>query len=169
MTSPQAKPRARQEASVGVAQWAVLRETGSILSYGLGSCVAVVLYDASTRTAGLAHILLPNDTYSRDRSRPAKFADTAVPHLVAEMRRAGAVGRLTARLVGGASMFGTLLSTTGINMGQRNIAAARTALGAAGVVITGEDVGGDFGRSVHVDVEDGTVTVTCVYRGTREL
>ena len=154
---------------MGVAQWAVLRDSGSILSHGLGSCVAVVLYDASTRTAGLAHVLLPNDTYSRDRSRPAKFADTAVPHLIGEMRRAGAGGRLTARLVGGASMFGSLLTTTGVNMGQRNVASVRTALGAAGIIITGEDVGGDFGRSVHVDVEDGTVTVTCMARGTREL
>jgi chemotaxis protein CheD len=169
MTPPAAQSRKRKETSVGVAQWAIMRGDGTLLTHGLGSCVAVVLYDAATRTAGLAHVLLPNDTYSRDRERPAKFADTAVPLLVDEMRRAGANGRLTARIVGGASMFGALLNTSGINMGARNVAAARSALGRAGIVITGEDVGGDFGRTVHVDVGDGVVTVTCVYRGTREL
>ncbi|MGQ0640338.1 MAG: chemotaxis protein CheD [Gemmatimonadaceae bacterium] len=159
----------RQETSVGVAQCAVLRGSGMLHSHGLGSCVAVVLYDRETRTAGLAHILLPNDTYSRDRSRPAKFANTAVPHLIAEMHRAGAGQRLTARLVGGAAMFGALLSNSGINMGARNIAAVRSALGRAGIVITGEDVGGDVGRTVYMDVADGSVTVICINRGTREL
>lgn len=139
------------------------------MTHGLGSCVAIVLYDATTRVAGLAHILLPNESYSRERSRPAKFADAAVPYLIAEMRRAGAGSRLTARLVGGASMFGTLLTTGGVNMGDRNVASARIALGRAGVVITGEDVGGDFGRSVSVAVADGSVTVTSMLRGPREL
>jgi len=169
MTRVPAQSHPRHETAVGVAQYAVVRGSGTLLSRGLGSCVAVVLYDAETRTAGLAHILLPNDTYSRDRSRPAKFANTAIPNLIAEMRRAGAGKRLTAKLVGGAAMFSTLLSKSGINMGQRNVAAARTALGSAGILITGEDVGGEVGRTVHVDVADGVVTVTCVNRGTREL
>lgn len=169
MTSLPAQSRARQEVSVGVAQWAVLCRSGTLHSHGLGSCVAVVLYDAETRTAGLAHVLLPNDTYSRDRSRPAKFANTAVPHLVAEMQRAGAGKRLTARLVGGSAMFGALLKNSGINMGARNVAAARSALGRVGIVITGEDVGGEVGRTIYVDVADGTVTVSCINRGTREL
>ncbi|MGH7712529.1 MAG: chemotaxis protein CheD [Gemmatimonadaceae bacterium] len=152
-----------------MAQLAALRGSGALVSHGLGSCVAIVLYDTTTRTAGLAHVLLPNESYSRDRSRPAKFADAAVPHLIEEMRRVGAQGRLTARLVGGASMFGALLATGGINMGSRNVAAARAALARAGIGIIGEDVGGEFGRNVTVAVADGTVTVTCMHRGTREL
>lgn len=155
--------------SVGVAQWAVLRQHGSLWSHGLGSCVAIVLYDASTQTAGLAHILLPNESYSRDRSRASKFADAAVPHLVTEMRRAGARGTLTAKLVGGASMFGSLLTTTGVNMGSRNIASARDALRRAGIIIVAEDVGGDFGRTVAVSVADGTVTVRSMEKGTHEI
>ena len=161
--------RTSPEISVGVAQWAVLRQHGSLWSHGLGSCVAIVLYDASTQTAGLAHILLPNENYSRDRSRASKFADAAVPHLVAEMRRAGARGTLTAKLVGGASMFGSLLTTTGVNMGSRNIASARAALRGAGISIVAEDVGGDFGRTIAVSVADGTVTVRSMEKGTHEI
>lgn len=161
--------RTSPEISVGVAQWAVLRQHGSLWSHGLGSCVAIVLYDASTQTAGLAHILLPNENYSRDRSRASKFADAAVPHLVAEMRRAGARGALKAKLVGGASMFGSLLTTTGVNMGSRNIASARDALRRAGISIVAEDVGGDFGRTIVVSVSDGTVTVRSMEKGTHEI
>lgn len=154
---------------MGVAQWAVLRHHGSLWSHGLGSCVAIVLYDASTRTAGLAHILLPNETYSRDRSKASKFADAAVPHLITEMRRAGARGALTAKIIGGASMFGSLLTATGVNMGARNVASARAALRHAGIRIVAEDVGGDFGRTVAVFVADGKVMVRSVDRGTHEI
>ena len=154
---------------MGVAQWAVQRLHGVLWSHGLGSCVAIVLYDASTQTAGLAHILLPNESYSRDRSHASKFADAAVPHLVTEMRRAGARGALTAKLVGGASMFGALLTSTGVNMGARNIASARDALRRAGISIVAEDVGGDFGRTVAVSVVDGKVTVRSMDRGTHEI
>ena len=169
MTSSSVRAGLHEEIAVGVAQCAVLRGSGALVTHGLGSCVAIILYDTTTRVAGLAHILLPNESYSRDRSRPTKFADTAVPYLIAEMRRAGAGTRLTARLVGGASMFGALLSTNGVNMGDRNVASARIALGRAGVVITGEDVGGDFGRTVSVAVADGRITVTSLLRGPREL
>lgn len=169
MTASQFGSRDGHEIVVGVAQAAVLRGDGSIVSHGLGSCVAIVLYDPSTRTAGLAHVLLPNDSYSRDGSRATKFADAAVPHLIAEMRRAGARGRLTARLIGGASMFGALLTKTGVNMGDRNVAAARDALTRAGITITGEDVGGDFGRTVWVAAVDGAVTVQSMRRGTRAV
>ena len=169
MTSSQVRAGQTEERTVGVAQCAVLRGSGALVTHGLGSCVAIVLYDPTARVAGLAHILLPNESYSRDRSRPTKFADTAVPYLIDEMRRAGAGRRLTARLIGGASMFGALLSTNGVNMGDRNVASARVALGRAGVVITGEDVGGDFGRSISVSVADGAITVTSLLRGPREL
>jgi chemotaxis protein CheD len=165
-----ATPETRsQEVSVGVAQSAVRRGDGAIVSHGLGSCVAIVLYDAGARVAGLAHVLLPNDNYSRDRSRPAKFAESAVPHLVAEMRRAGAGGPLTARLVGGASMFGALLSGSGVNMGERNVVAAREALARARIPVIAEDVGGDYGRSVVLCVQNGSLTVRSMQRGTREL
>ena len=161
--------RTSPELSVGVAQWGVLRQHGSLWSHGLGSCVAIVLYDASTQTAGLAHILLPNENYSRDRTRASKFANAAVPLLMTEMRRAGARGTLTAKLVGGASMFGALLTTTGVNMGARNTASAREALRRAGIRIVAEDVGGDFGRTVAVSVADGKVTVRSMERGTHEI
>jgi chemotaxis protein CheD len=143
---------------------------GTLVTIGLGSCVAIVLHDVEARVGGLAHVLLPSAQMSRDRTNPAKFPETAIPTLIADMRRLGAKQeRLTARIVGGASMFGNLLPTRGINIGERNIAAVRTVLATERVPIVGEDVGSDYGRSVYLSVEDGRVEVRSLRMGTRAL
>jgi chemotaxis protein CheD len=90
--------------------------------------------------------------------------------LLAEMTRLGAdVRRVRAKLVGGASMFANLIPAGSIQMGDRNVAAARQALGARGVPITAEDVGSDHGRSVHFFLEDRRVEVRSLKKGNRVL
>ena len=64
---------------VKVADDAVRRGSDVIATIGLGSCVAIVLYDQDTHTGGLAHILLPNKAMSRETSNPAKFPESIVP------------------------------------------------------------------------------------------
>ena len=64
---------------VKVADYAVRRGEHVIATIGLGSCVAIVLYDRDTRTGGLAHILLPSQAMSRETANPAKFPETIVP------------------------------------------------------------------------------------------
>jgi chemotaxis protein CheD len=129
-----------------------------------------MLYDEAVRIGGLAHTLLPDESMARDRSNPAKFAASAVTMLLAEMTRLGAdVRRVRAKLVGGASMFANLIPAGSIQMGDRNVAAARQALGARGVPITAEDVGSDHGRSVHFFLEDGRVEVRSLKKGNRVL
>ena len=157
------------EIRVKVADWAVAQGSRTIATIGLGSCVAIVLHDAAASVGGLAHILLPEASLSRDHENQAKFPDTAVPLLVSEMRRLGARGPLQAKLVGGASMFGALLPSGGINMGERNIAATRRALESAGIRVVAEDTGGDYGRSVYLDVATGRVLVRSLRRGDRTL
>ena len=157
------------EIRVSVADYAV-SDNALISTIGLGSCVAIVLHDAMARVGGMAHVLLPNVSMSRDRSNPAKFPETAVPLLLDEMRRLGARrDRVSAKIVGGASMFAALIPTGGINIGERNIVAARDALDAAGVPIVAEDVGSDYGRSVYLSTQDGRVEVRSLRKGLRVL
>ena len=128
---------------------------------GLGSCVVVVLYDREARIGGLAHILLPDPSHSQQRQIPWRFATTAVPALLAELETAGANRRrITARIVGGAGMLPELVPPDGIRIGERNVAAARSALARHGIEIVAEDVGGDNGRSLRFHLEDGRVRVT---------
>ena len=65
------------EIRVKVADCAVGRDDQTLITIGLGSCVAIVLYDAAARIGGLAHTLLPDESMARDRSNPAKFAASA--------------------------------------------------------------------------------------------
>ena len=158
------------EHKVKIAEWAVALAPATIMTIGLGSCVAIVLHDATARIGGMAHILLPSPATARDSGRPGKYPSSAVPHLLTEMRALGARGAITARLVGGATLFGPMLRGKGVDsMGERNVAASRDALAAAGVPVVGELVGGDVGRSVYLDVASGRVNVRSVRDGDHVL
>jgi chemotaxis protein CheD len=157
------------EIRVKVADYAVASE-GVIATIGLGSCVAIVLYDPIARIGGLAHILLPDVSMSRDRSNPAKFPSTIVPILIDEMRRLGASrNRIRAKIVGGASMFGNLIPNGAMNIGERNVLAVRDVLGTAKIPIVAADTGSDHGRSVYLSVDDGRVEVRSLRKGTNVI
>ena len=87
-----------QEIRVKVADYAVGQGSTIISTIGLGSCVAIMLYDGSSRIGGLAHILLPSEGLSRDGANRAKFPGTAVPLLLEEMRKLGARGPFVAKI-----------------------------------------------------------------------
>lgn len=141
-----------------------------LVTVGLGSCVAIVLYDAEARVGGLAHVLLPSPALSRVDGNPAKFPQSAVPRLIDLMVADGArPERITGRLAGGASMFAALAPPGTIQMGERNLVAARQALNAHSVPLIGEAVGGDFGRTVRLQVWDGRVEVSTVAHGVQHL
>lgn len=150
---------------VKVAHHAIGRRGDVLVTLGLGSCVAILLHDPISQVGGMAHVLLPEPGLARDTSNPDKFASTAVPRLLKELRRmGGSPARMNARLVGGASMFASIMAPGSLNMGERNLRASREALSAAGIPIHGEEVGGDYGRSVRFSVADGRTVVTSINR-----
>jgi chemotaxis protein CheD len=128
-----------------------------LVSLGLGSCIGLALLDRRVGVAGLAHVVLPAST----GNAPAgsyKFADFAVPELVSRVVAAG--GRrqmLEAVLVGGASMFA--VSTSTLEVGQRNETAVREQLGRHRIKIVAVETGGARGRTVRVHVGTNQVTV----------
>ena len=141
-----------------------------LVTIGLGSCVGIVLYDATAHVGGLAHVLLPSPALGRQDSNPAKFPQTAVPLLLEQMGQRGAsIRRISARLVGGASMFSGLGAPGTIQMGERNLVAARQVLNTHRVPLVGEAVGGDFGRTVRFRVCDGRVEIRTVSHGIQHL
>jgi chemotaxis protein CheD len=141
-----------------------------LVTVGLGSCVAILLHDAEARVGGLAHILLPSPSLSRLDGNPAKYPQSAVPRLLELMIAGGArAGRITGRLAGGAAMFSALAPPGTLQMGERNLVAAREALSSHGVPLVGEAVGGDFGRTVRLRVHDGRIEVSTVLHGVQHL
>lgn len=152
-----------KEIVVTVADWAADKGPVDLVTLGLGSCVAIMLYDKDARTGGMAHVLLPSRSLARDTSNPAKFPETAVPLLLQRMTQLGAdPRRIVAKLAGGASMFAALMTPGTIQMGERNVVAARNALRDAAVPIAAEAVGGAQGRSVRFHLADGRIEVRTV-------
>jgi len=141
-----------------------------LITVGLGSSVAILLHDPIAHVGGMAHVLLPSPALSRQDANPAKFPQTAVPRLLELMGQQGAsTRRMSARLVGGASMFASLAAPGTIQMGERNVVACRQALYQEGLVLTGEATGGDYGRTVRLWVSDGRVEVSTVANGVQTL
>jgi chemotaxis protein CheD len=156
---------------VGISDRKVASAPDSIVTYALGSCVGVALYDASSKIGGLAHIMLPDSGMVRDAEvNRMKFADTGVADLVSEMVARGAVcGGVTAKIAGGSNMFrisdGSLLGS----IGGRNVDSVRAALDRLGIKIVAEDVGRDYGRTLTFDLMTGKVRVQSLGKGTKEI
>jgi chemotaxis protein CheD len=142
---------------VGMGQVAVVH-TPDRLSAVLGSCVGVVLYHPRLHLGALSHVVLPNS--SSRAGTAAKFADTAVPHMLALMEKQGGnPAGMVAKIVGGSCMFG---NGGPLQIGEENIKASTLALEAAGIKIVGRDLGGSSGRRILFDTANGQVTVESV-------
>ena len=119
-----------------------------LMSIGLGSCIGLALVDQRRGVAGLAHIMLPEAIAGG--GPVGKFADLAVPELVAQTTALGASrSMLKAILVGGAQMF-SLGTSSGMDIGARNDTAVRTALAAERIPVVAAEVGGAMGRTIRV-------------------
>jgi chemotaxis protein CheD len=126
-----------------------------LVARGLGSCIGLALVDRSSGVAGIAHIVLP-ESPGGSRTEPGRFADLAVPALIAQMQEAGAVTRrLDAVLAGGARMF----EVGEMDIGARNAAAVKAGLARAGLKILAAETGGNRGRTLRVTVGEFAVTV----------
>ena len=160
----------KREIIVRVADLQVGGAGDLLVTVGLGSCIAIALYDPAACVGGLAHVLLPSPALSKQDGNPAKSPHTAVPRLLELMAGLGAhPRRVTARLAGGASMFAALAAPGTIQMGERNVVASRQVLNSHGIPLVGEAVGGDFGRTVRLDISEGSLEVRSVAHGVHTI
>ncbi|HHX77615.1 MAG TPA: chemotaxis protein CheD, partial [Firmicutes bacterium] len=107
---------------VKIADFAVLKKEGLLITIGLGSCVGIAMFDPVARVAGLAHILLADSSQFAKRDNLAKFADTAVPLTLEKMTSLGARHeRIKAKIAGGSQLFS--FKQNGESVGKRNVAA----------------------------------------------
>lgn len=130
-----------------------------IVTYSLGSCIGVTLYDPLNRVGGMLHYQLPTSTLDADRARanPTMFADSGMEVLIQRMKEAGARFDKLQVCVAGAAQ---ILDDAGVfNIGKRNHAAIRKILWAKGLLIQQEDVGGSSPRNMYLNVADGAVEI----------
>ena len=156
------------ETVVGIGDGEVVQAPGALVTYALGSCVGICLYDEHEKIAGMAHILLPNQEAALNRKNAYKFADSAILKLIGEMENAGASRvHMTAKIAGGAEMFKNASTPNGI--GLRNVTAVKETLHKVRIPLKAEDTGKDYGRTVYFYASNGSMTVKSVGKGIKTL
>ncbi len=145
---------------VGIADCKTSKERDSTLvTYALGSCVGIGVFDPAATVGGLLHVLLPESSLDAEKAakNPCMFADTGVSQLLNRCAELGAAkSRLRVWLAGGSAV----MDDRGIfNIGKRNQLAVRKALWKAGLLTLSEDVGGQGSRTVRLELQTGTFWV----------
>ena len=144
--------------TIGIADMKFTQHTGTLITYALGSCIGICLYDPAIKLGGLLHITLPLNMET-GRKNPLKYADTGMAEMLRQMEAKGANrARIVAKIAGGAKMFEVTGGALG-NIGQRNIESVRIQMKKHGLRIANEDVGGTVARTMSMDVETGAITV----------
>jgi chemotaxis protein CheD len=124
----------------------------------LGSCVAVCVWDAEAHVGGAVHYLLPRGRHSHGET--GRYGTLAIPALLRAVQALGGrAGALKAKIFGGARVLPTLGPANGAGLGDSNAAVAWELLAGENVPVIGSDVGGDRGRRVLFQVEDGAAWV----------
>ena len=122
-----------------------------LVAYGLGSCIALAVWDPRIKVGGLAHFMLPNGP--ANNSSPVKFIDTGLDTFLQAMEAKGAVlTRSSFKAAGAAAM---LTVGGGLAIGKRNAEMMESALAERGLTITATSLGGNAGRTVQLEVSDG--------------
>ena len=149
---------------VGIADMKIARTSGMLITYALGSCIGICLYDPNIKLGGLLHIMLPLNMET-GRKNALKYADTGLSEMVAKMEAKGAKkARMVAKIAGGANMFEVKGGSAMGNIGQRNIESVRAHLKREGVQLLKEDVGGSVARTLLFDPATGQACVRCYGR-----
>jgi chemotaxis protein CheD len=155
---------------IGIGDCKVSKEPGSTLvTYALGSCIAVIIHDPVANVGGLLHFMLPESTL--DPAKAARnlfmFADTGIPLLFRSAYQLGAEKkRLAVTVAGGAQMMDTQGT---FNIGKRNCLAMRKILWKAGVLVQAEQLGGEVSRTVRLEVGSGKVMLREAGQPEKEL
>jgi chemotaxis protein CheD len=153
-----------QDMMVGMGQIVAGEPPGKMKAI-VGSCIALALHHPRLQKGMLAHVVLPSS--AGRQGAPGKFADTAVPSMIDWFRELGVPAHnLTAKLAGGANMFG---SSGPLQIGDANIEAVAQSLRAAGIRIAAQDVGGARGRRVTFDCARGEMIVESAGQPTKTL
>lgn len=149
--------------TIGIADMKMAQNSGMLITYALGSCIGICLYDQKIKLGALIHIMLPLNM-EPGRKNTMKYADTGIRETLKMMEAKGASrSRITAKIAGGAKMFevkGGSLS----NIGQRNIESVHNTLKREGIKLLQEDVGGTVARTLLFDVGTGLGCARCYGR-----
>lgn len=147
---------------IGIADMKIsARAEDVLITYALGSCLGISVYDAAAKVGGLIHIMLPSSAVNpaKAAANPLMFVDTGVPELFKACYKAGAKKeRMVLKVAGGASLQNNA-DTDQFQIGKRNFLMLRKLLWKNNVLIRSCDVGENYSRTMSLDMATGEVTL----------
>ncbi|MBS1231270.1 MAG: CheD [Bacteroidetes bacterium] len=148
-----------KQVTVGIADMKFARQEGTLITYALGSCIGISLYDPMIKLGALVHIMLP-EVYGSGDGNVFKYADTGLGETFRKIEVLGArKPRLIAKIAGGAKMFELQGNSTLGNIGARNIISVKNILLSEGIRLQASDVGENYARTMSLDVSTGMVKI----------
>jgi chemotaxis protein CheD len=145
---------------IGISDLKVSNNSEDVLvTFALGSCICVSVYDPKVKVGGLLHFMLPDSSLDENKAKeiPGMFADTGIPLLFKSCYTYGAEKkRMVVKVAGGASI---LDDTNYFRIGQKNITAMRKIFWRNNVLIDGEDTGKNFNRTVRLNLSNGRCVI----------
>ncbi|MEN6389712.1 MAG: chemotaxis protein CheD [Syntrophomonas sp.] len=153
---------------VGMADMKIAHSPDKLMTPGLGSCIGICLYDPGKKLASMAHIMLPSSLQAKNAVNRAKFADTAIEMSLEELDKTGASrSRLVAKIAGGAQMFKFSGDSDIMKIGSRNSAAVEEQLNRLRIRLVANDTGGNYGRTITFNPENGELLIKTIGYGER--
>jgi len=145
---------------VGISEMKISNSTEDILiTYSLGSCIGVSMYDPVSKIGGMIHYMLPLSKISPGKAAvsPGMFADTGVTTLLKTVFGMGAAkDRLIIKAAGGSKL---LDQNSVFNVGERNYLILRKIMWKNNILIKSTDVGGSISRTMRLEIATGNVSI----------
>ncbi len=156
--------------TVGIADLKVSNNPeDTLVTYSLGSCIGLAVYDPVAKIGGMLHYMLPDSSINQEKAEknPAMFANKGIPLLFKQCYSLGAdKKRMIIKVAGGSQIMddaGTF------NIGKRNYAILRKMFWKNNVMIDGEDIGGNCNRTMYMQIDDGKINLKISKKGMVEL
>ena len=147
---------------VGIAEMKIGTKRDELITYALGSCVGICMYDDKLRIGGLLHAMLPN-AYENEGYGDMNFeryVNTGIPSLLRKVCAHGAnVSNLKVKIVGGAYMFGFDFTNKDMDIGTQNVIQSKRILAELGIPVVAQMTGGTVGRTIKFCLESAQIQV----------
>lgn len=145
---------------VGIADMKVSASKDDVLvTYSLGSCVGLTLYDPMACVGGIIHCMLPLSKIDPAKAdgNPLMFTDTGIAAFLQTIFEMGAERR---RIVAKAAGCSSVLDDKGLfKIGERNYTVMKKVLWKNNIMLSGEDVGGTASRTMSLFMDSGRTTI----------
>lgn len=141
-----------------------------LVTRALGSCLGITLYNPFKKIGAMAHPMLPDIEKARIKNNPNRYVNYVIKKMLEDLETMGNTkNTLTAKIFGGAHMFSFISADSVLNVGEKNTVMARAVFEELGLKLAAEEVGGTFGRTIELNLENGKVTVDTISWGRKEV